>query len=148
MFWNIFNADYDNLIFVSFFRSYMLEEKEQTSHLTEENVLTIKDLASLFVDGWTANAFMILTLYFLNFPKLEYMYVLITLKKHWFGIVGTKCIFIKMKNRSTYIIFLRRSKVKISRSLSRIIYKKTFLLKKINYFLFYKTLIAIFEDTR
>ena len=29
----------------------MLEEKEQTSHLTEENILTIKDLASLFVDG-------------------------------------------------------------------------------------------------
>merc|ERR1719273_2223416 len=31
--------------------SYKLEENEQSSHSTEENILTIKDLASLFVDG-------------------------------------------------------------------------------------------------
>ena len=40
------------LHFVFFpFRSYKVEENEQTSHITEENILTIKDLSTLFVDN-------------------------------------------------------------------------------------------------
>ena len=37
--------------FLCFCRTYMTDEKGQSSHSTEENVVTFKDLSSLFVDS-------------------------------------------------------------------------------------------------
>ena len=37
--------------FYFFCRTFHKDEKEQSSHSTEENVLTVKDLSTLFVDS-------------------------------------------------------------------------------------------------